>query len=170
MSLADPRQPDILPSDDESDDSDYVDSGGSSESSDAGELLKTEGDEEDKENRERRLDREYASMKEARDNLYVPPSGAHRDSVWESFNRRQGAYEQRKDNSLRGLMGMLSKVCYAASKKESPEEIDIARYKEEARAAEHASEHAPRVVPMGAVLDEVRKADKVEIDSHMKYA
>ncbi|KAF4756583.1 hypothetical protein FOZ62_011715, partial [Perkinsus olseni] len=101
-----------------------------SESSDAGELLKTEGDEEDKENRERRLDREYASMKEARDNLYVPPSGAHRDSVWESFNRRQGAYEQRKDNSLRGLMGMLSKVCYAASKKESPEEIDIARYKE----------------------------------------
>mmetsp|Transcript_24121 Transcript_24121/g.19870 ORF Transcript_24121/g.19870 Transcript_24121/m.19870 type:complete len:82 (-) Transcript_24121:115-360(-) len=72
-------------------------------------------------------------MKACRDSLYVPPKGAHRDSVWESFNRRSVGRHQ-KDRSLSALMGMLGKVCYV-SKKATPEEIDVNRFKKEARSA-----------------------------------
>ncbi|EER12709.1 Craniofacial development protein, putative [Perkinsus marinus ATCC 50983] len=156
----------LLSDDNESDDSDYVDSGGSSESSYGDEAAVVEIDEDARKERDQRLQQEYATMKEARNGLYVPPSEPHRDSLWESFNRRQATSERQKDRTRRGLGEMLSKIA-STSLKDSPEEIDIVRYKKEARASSNGL-GAP--IAVAKVLAEVRKADKVEIDSHVKYA
>ncbi|KAF4666005.1 hypothetical protein FOL47_004318 [Perkinsus chesapeaki] len=158
--------PAIIATDDsDSDDSDYIDSGGSSESSDIDDIPQVDSNGRNK--RDESIDREYVDMKAFRDTLYAPPKGAHRDLVWESFNRRSIGH--RKDRSLGTLMGMLGKVCYV-SKKATPEEIDINKFKKEARAEGLHQSTASHVMSVGDVLERVRKADKLEIDSHMKYA